>query len=110
MAWARAYLLIVRDSDRAEANARYALIDPDTGGGRTFDFMPLARRSSPSVTVAAGAITRATLTMVQRFGERLQDLIDAGKVKVYRLDNGAWTVATALADAWPGGLVRTQEA
>lgn len=104
--WPRRYFVMVRAADKATANARYAFIDPDTGGDRTFDFVPLARTAAPTVVVAYGAETAATLGMVQKFGERIQDLIAAGKVKVYRLDNGAWTIQTAMADAWPGGLVR----
>jgi len=104
--WVRRYLLIVRAADKAAANTRYANIDPDRGGARTFDFMPLARTVAPTVVVAYAAETKATLAMVQKFSDHAQDLIDAGKLKVYRLDNGAWTVARALADAWPGGLVR----
>lgn len=106
--WVRRFLLIVRAADKAAANTRYANIDPDTGGARTFDFMPLARTAAPTVTVAWGAETAATLAMVQKFADHAQDLIDAGKLQVYRLDNGNWTVFSALAAAWPGGLVRKQ--
>lgn len=106
----RQYLLLVRESDRAAANERYAHIDPDTGGDKTFDGGALALPRNPTVTVARYCITRATVAMVQRFADRAQDLIDAGRLKVYRLDDGAWTVESALADARPGGLVPTVEA
>lgn len=107
----RRYYLIVRDADKATAAARYASIDPDTGGARTFDFVPLARTTAPTVTVAWGCETAATLDMVAKFGQHAQDLQDQGKLAIYRLDNGAFTVASALADTTKKthALVRKQE-
>lgn len=104
----RQYLIIVRAVDKDLANSRYALIDPDTGGDKTFDYMPLARTVDPTTIVAYGCITRATASMVKKYGERIRDLIDANRVRAYPLHTGVWSVETALADAWPGGLVFAQ--
>jgi len=106
--WPRRYYVIVRDADKAAAKTKYANIDTDGTGDLTFDYIPLARTATPTVTVAWATNTLVTLAMIQRYGNFIQDMIDAGKVKVYRIDDGTWTVAGALADAWPGGLVVTQ--
>jgi hypothetical protein len=95
----RQYLLIVRNADKATANTRMASIDPDTGGVRTFDAMPMVLASNPAgATVAWGCITRATLGMVAKYASDAADLTAAQKLAIYRLDNGEWTVASALAD------------
>jgi hypothetical protein len=94
----RQYLLIVRAADRATANARMASIDPDTGGDKTFS-LPMVLASNPAgATVAWGCITRATLNMVAKYATDVADLEAAGKLAIYHLDNGEWTVASALAD------------
>lgn len=98
-AWPRSYCLIIKAANKAAANTKYALIDPDVGGDKTFEYVPLALASNPTgAVVAYMTITKATLAMVQKYADHAQDLIDAGHLAVYRLDNGAWTVASALAD------------
>jgi len=108
--WVRRYLIIVADADKAAANTKYANVDTNGAGGLTFNFIPLARTASPTTTVAWATDTLVTQAMIDRFASHIQDFIDAGKLIVYRLDDGSWTQASALADAVSGGLVYTQGA
>jgi hypothetical protein len=62
--------------------------------------MPLATAAAgpTGAAVAYATITRATAGMVAKYGTDVADLVSAGKLAVYRLDDGSWTIATALAD------------
>lgn len=103
--WTRRYLIIVRAAHRDAANTKYANVDTDGDGDKTFS-IPLARTATPTTVVAYATNTLVTAEMVTRYAAHILKLEDAGHVLIYRIDAGGdWTVASALADAWPGGLV-----
>lgn len=103
-AWYRRYFLIVRATVVDTARTRFRAIDPDVNstGGWT---IPLATPAQPSVVVAYGMNTKVTAGILARYGTDFQDYASQNLCKSFRLDDGSYTVETALAAAWTGGLV-----
>lgn len=94
--WDRQYLLIVRDSIKEQANALYGQhVDKDGAGDQTF-VVPLSVSGNPPAQAWA-CCTRLKRWMRRAFEDRFRDAVAADLARAYRLDDGSWTVESALA-------------